>query len=84
MTSLNKVWEDYKKPTPPKYRKIGDFALLLIPTIEAALATAPSEVMGEISKFYVGFACSVILVGIKFFSNTYTYPQENLGAGIDN
>lgn len=58
----------FYEPTPRYWRKWGDFALLMIPTIQAGLMAFP-----EISDFnnrVITFAATTILVGIKFWTNT--------------
>lgn len=75
-TQIQKVWENYKKPTPVKFRKIGDFSLLLIPVIQIGLAEAPEGVLEPSTKFWIGFVASIVLTIVKFLTNTM--PEKNL------
>ena len=58
--------ENYKKPTPKKWRKIGDFALILIIVLEAQLNAMP--IVNEWAKWGIATA----LIAFKFWTNTRT------------
>jgi hypothetical protein len=68
---MQKVWANYKKPTPIRWRKIGDFALIMIPVIQTSLLGAPEGIFSDHMKFWVGVISSITLTGIKFFTNTF-------------
>lgn len=59
--------KNYKKPTPPKWRKIGDLALLLIPALMPIVAQSslPDE-----TKYWVGSILTIALIAVKFWTNT--------------
>lgn len=57
----------YNEPTPKYWRKIGDFALLLLVSIQPLIDTMPID---DIRKYWLGFALTILLVGIKFWTNT--------------
>lgn len=65
---MNKIWENYKKPTPVKWRKIGDFALLMLPVIQGGLLSAPN--VTESQKYWIGFIASILIPAFKFWTNT--------------
>jgi len=57
---------NYNKKTTPKYKLIGDLALVLIPAIQVVLISAPEGVLTPAQSWFVGGITSVILVLIKF------------------
>lgn len=59
--------ENYKKPTPPKWRKIGDFALVMIPAMVVSVMNL--EIEPGLQKLIVE-CLSLTLVAIKFWTNT--------------
>ena len=65
---MKKLVENYRKPTPNKWRRIGDAALVLAIAIEPAIQTMPIEDM-EVKNWLVwGFSTGLIL--FKFWTNT--------------
>jgi hypothetical protein len=67
---------DYKKPTPVRFRKMGDFALLMLVTIQSAIAAAPEEILSTKQSYWLGTIMTLIVVGFKFWTNTQT--DENM------
>lgn len=57
----------YSEPTPKYWRQVGDFALVLLVAIQPMVDSMP---IGENSKYWVDFALTILLVGIKFWTNT--------------
>ncbi len=57
----------YNDPTPKYWRKIGDFALVTLVAIQPMIDTMP---IYDNSKYWVSFATTILLVGIKFWTNT--------------
>ncbi len=62
---MKKLISNYQKPTPPVWRKIGDFSLLAIPIIEAQFAFIPAEI-----NPWVKWSITTIFILIKVYSNT--------------
>lgn len=60
----------YYKPTPKKWRIIGDLALLLVPVISVSVSQAPG--LSEVVKFWLVQGCSWVLIGVKFLTNLTT------------
>lgn len=57
----------YSEPTPKYWRQVGDFALVLLVAIQPMVDSMPISVNG---KYWVDFALTILLVGIKFWTNT--------------
>ena len=68
---------NYNKKTKPKYKLIGDLALVLIPAVQAILIAAPEGVLTPAESWFVGGITSVILVTIKFATKFTDGEQEN-------
>jgi hypothetical protein len=66
-----KIIENYKKPTPPKWRKAGDFALIALPVLEAQLNTMP-----DINEWYKWTLMTTIIL-FKLWTNTQVENNEN-------
>ncbi len=66
---MKKLIENYKKPTPPIWRKIGDYALFSIPILEAQFAMLPDDV--EISPI-LKWSITTVLILFKAWTNTRT------------
>lgn len=64
---MNKRWENYKKPTPVKWRKVGDFALLLCVFLSGSIMSLPIDEQG---KLWTIFGLNLISTIIKFWTNT--------------
>ncbi len=62
---MKKLIENYKKPTPEIWRKIGDAALISIPIIEAQIAVYPNEI-DPIIKWGI----TTFLILFKVWTNT--------------
>lgn len=60
----------YFKPTPKKWRIIGDLSLLLIPVVSVSISQAPD--MSEVVRFWLSQGCSWLLIGVKFLTNLTT------------
>lgn len=72
---LNKQWENYKKPTPVKWRKKGDYALVLLMALQPFLMTAP---FSDKVKWYVDVIFTFLLVSFKFWTNTKKENERNI------
>lgn len=57
----------YNEPTPKYWRQIGDFALVLLVAIQPMVVNMP---IGENYRYWVDFGLTIVLVGIKFWTNT--------------
>lgn len=56
---------NYKKPTPPIWRKIGDFSLLIIPVLEAQFALVPETI-----NPWIKWGITTVLILFKVWTNT--------------
>jgi hypothetical protein len=72
---LNKEWENYKKPTPVKWRKRGDYALVLLIALQPFLMTAP---FSDKVKWYIDVIFTFLLVTFKFWTNTKKQNETNI------
>lgn len=70
MKTPKKLWIDYKKPTPARWRKIGDGALVLTLAIKPLVESIP--IQDDILKQWLVWATEVLLVLFKFWTNTQT------------
>lgn len=68
--------KNIKKRTPIKLKMLGDFALMLIPTIQAGIGSAPEGVFTPGQSWAIGFVSSIVLVGFKFFTKMFTDEEE--------
>jgi len=57
----------YSEPTPKYWRQVGDFALLLLIAIEPLISTMPIQ---DNLKYWITFTFTVLLVAVKFWTNT--------------
>lgn len=69
---MKQLIKKYKEPTPPYWRMLGDYALVLMVAIEAALPTLP---LSENAHKWTAFAVSIIGVSVKFWTNTKSSRQ---------
>ncbi|MFN9581465.1 MAG: hypothetical protein ACK566_02185 [Bacteroidota bacterium] len=67
---MKKIIEDYKKPVPLKWRRIGDLALLAIPVLEAQFNIMP--VSDSIESQWLKWGITTFLVLFKVYTNTKT------------
>lgn len=77
MKTPKKLWIDYKTPTPAKWRKLGDFALLMLVTLQSIIAAAPEEILSTKESYWIGVSLTLLVVGFKFWTNTHT-ENENI------
>lgn len=69
---MNDLIEKYRKPTPPGWRNVGDFALVMIPVIMGAAPNLPISASAQTWIMQIG---AVLMVGIKFWTNTKVNPN---------
>jgi hypothetical protein len=62
---MKKLIENYKKPTPSKWRKIGDIAMFAIPIIELQFQTLPIEIDPTLK-----WGITTVLILFKAYTNT--------------
>ena len=79
---LKSMIQNYKKPTPIRWRKIGDYILVITGLVQTQLPMLP---FADNVKMYVGMAVNFIGISLKFWTNTKkdddTLPEEvNNGA----
>ena len=71
---MKRIIENYGKPTPPEWRKVGDLAMFMIPVIEAQFATMPESDNVQLAWFK--WAVVTLLVLFKAWTNTKTYEDN--------
>ena len=64
---MKKLIENYGRPTPPFWRKVGDFALFLIPILEAQWLALPEAVSVDP---LVKWSITTLLIVFKAWTNT--------------
>lgn len=62
-----KALHNYSRPTPARWRIVGDLALLLIPAIDGIVASAPD--ISDANKYWIAAGCTVALIIVKFATN---------------
>lgn len=67
MADVKTMWAHYKKPTPLKWRKIGDYILLLTAFIDGSLPKWP---IPDEYKIWIAAGVSFIGITLKFWTNT--------------
>jgi hypothetical protein len=60
------------KRTPKHLKMLGDFCILMIPTIQAGLISAPEGTFTEHQVWLISFLSSCLLVSVKFFTKLFT------------
>jgi len=78
MINLKKHIEDYNKPTPSKYRKMGDLALIILVALQGSIAAAPATVLNEKQSFWIGSILTILTVIFKFWTNTKTHENTSI------
>lgn len=71
---MKKLIDNYKKPTPAKWRKIGDTCLLAAIAVEPMVQSMP--LADEAMKAWIAWTFSTALILLKFWSNTHTHQPE--------
>lgn len=66
--------DNYKHPTPARFRKIGDLCLVVMPVIQSGIMSAPD--LGDSAKYWLMLAVSVVMVTAKFITNMFKDDQE--------
>jgi len=70
---MKKLIERYDSPTPLSWKRLGDFALVFIPVVQASLGAAPEGVLTVKENFWLGFSLTTVLLLIKFWTGTKTH-----------
>lgn len=68
MGAVARMWARYKQPTHPKWRKIGDYILLVTGFVTASLPTW-SFISAE-NKVIIGAITGFVGMTLKFWTNT--------------
>lgn len=63
--------KNYHKPTPKALKHLGDLALIMIPTIQGAVASAPDGTFTATQSWAIGAISSTILVLFKFATKMF-------------
>ncbi len=74
-----KLWDNYKRATPVKWRKIGDFALIMLPVIQVGVMGAPAGTFTVIQQYWIGFGASILIPAFKFWTNTKKEEEPTVG-----
>jgi len=77
MKTPKKLWIDYKSPTPAKWRKMGDFALLMLVTLQSIIGSTPEEILSTKQSYWIGTVLTLVGVGFKFWTNTHTEDENS-------
>ena len=72
MRAAKTIWKNYKEPTPDKWRKRGDYALVLLASIQIAIASAPAEVLTIRQSYWISLILTLVITSYKFWTNTQT------------
>jgi len=79
--NINKEWNNYKKPTPPKWRKRGDISLLIsfLLLVIDFIMTWAGDIPGltEHQAFYLPKILALVGIFIKFWTNTKKTQDRN-------
>ncbi len=65
---MKRIVKNYQQPTPPKWRKIGDMALLLAIAIEPSVQSMPLDNL--VIKQWLSWSFTTALIIFKFWTNT--------------
>lgn len=60
---------NYYKPTPIKWRMIGDLLILLIPVFTVLISEAPN--LDAVTKYWLGGGLNIMLVIGKYATNCF-------------
>lgn len=71
---MRQAWENYKKPVPIKWRKIGDFALVISTFLSGSIMGLP---LPDSEKLWIIFILNFISTCLKFWANTKKDPDPN-------
>lgn len=77
MGAVGRMWARYKEPTHPKWRKIGDYILLLTGFITTSLPTW--TFLSAEHKVIVGAITGFVGMTLKFWTNTQGKGPEGNG-----
>lgn len=69
---LKSMISNYKKPTPKKWRKIGDYVLLVTGLVPMQLPLLP---IPDNQKVWIGAISTLLGITIKFWTNTKKDPE---------
>lgn len=71
---MKNLWQSYKQPTPNKWRKRGDWALIMaiVVLIVDYITPSISEIPGlnDGQRFWIAKLFGVVLIIYKFYTNT--------------
>ena len=69
---LKAMINNYKKPTPNRWRKIGDYILLITGLIPIQLPMLP---IPDNQKVWIGAGSTFVGITLKFWTNTKKTPD---------
>jgi hypothetical protein len=64
---MKKLIENYNKPTPVRWQRIGDFSLLMIPAIMETIHELPIDPAAQLWSMKVA---GLLMVVVKFWTKT--------------
>lgn len=70
---LKTMMQHYKKPTPIKWRKIGDYILLTSAFLSGNLPALP---FNDNIKVWIGVGINFVGISLKFWTNTKKDPDS--------
>lgn len=65
--------ENFNKPTPMRWRNIGDALLVSIPLLDLTISQSP---LPESAKIWIKFIGGILLVGGKFLTKLFHDDKE--------
>lgn len=78
---MKKTWENYKKPVPIFWRKVGDYALLICVFLNGSIMSLPVK---EDIKLWLIFIIGLVTTTIKFWANTKKEEGKTINRDIFN
>jgi hypothetical protein len=74
---MKQAWENYKKPVPPKWRKVGDFILAISVFLSGSIMGLP---ISEHYKLWTIFVLNFVSTVLKFWANTKKDDEISVSA----
>ncbi len=72
--TMQKIIANYNAPTPPGLKRLGDFALVMIPTIIIGVPQLP---ISHNAQDWIVQGSSLFLVALKFWTKTQSSIPVN-------
>lgn len=69
---------NFNKPTPKRWRNLGNAAMFFGVWAQPAITGAPDDVMGHAVKFWLGFCIGAVCTGIKAITMFMGEEESNV------